>query len=332
MPLSEHQGEQATKGGLKPKNSAKLDSDALSRLQRFKRQLVLELFMKQGPFWETIEELRKRWGIEAVTQVPSPDFNLPYSCDYFQNPGDYWEWDKCICSLLEDTVPERFYRYFGEDEWETFLSACVHYDPPETNLLAFATFEDPSPICVIPEDTHPGFDTASLSEDYDVESLPTMVAPPIQMLRDPRVSHDLEKTFWLYVIQELTKRYLKPLGLDDSDVAPMVGRILADAPKELYEYVVCGEKKREKLRPYIAVDEYTTEEDVRRAFRMIRATQGGPSRSRHKRDPLISVECAILHDRHGWTYEQLAHRHDWKDPSRAGKYIKVGRNVLTVVG
>ena len=62
---------------------------------------------------------------------------------------------------------------------------------------------------------------------------------------------------------------------------------------------------------------------------MIRASYPvHPKGGRPARDPLTAVECAFLHDRYGWTYEQLAERYGWQDSTLASKYLKDGRAIL----
>jgi hypothetical protein len=48
-----------------------LKSDEGERIMRFKRGLVLDLFLRRGDFWAEIEGFRARWGIKAVSGFPS---------------------------------------------------------------------------------------------------------------------------------------------------------------------------------------------------------------------------------------------------------------------
>lgn len=81
-----------------------------------------------------------------------------------------------------------------------------------------------------------------------------------------------------------------------------------------------AKKHRGEIPPrhYIKIDEHTTEDDVRYAFRMIARMHGRPPKGgRPRRDPLMGLQCAILYDRQNdrdpkdprrkkWTYEKLA--------------------------
>jgi hypothetical protein len=40
------------------------------------------------------------------------------------------------------------------------------------------------------------------------------------------------------------------------------------------------------------------------------------------------VQCALLHDGLGWSYERLAELHGWTDATRASKYVRDGRVIL----
>ncbi len=35
-----------------------------------KRELVVQLFTRDGPFWEAVRDVRDRWGVEASAQLP----------------------------------------------------------------------------------------------------------------------------------------------------------------------------------------------------------------------------------------------------------------------
>lgn len=196
-----------------------------------------------------------------------------------------------------------------------FLSACVQYDPPETELLVFSAYSDPQPLPIIAESRH---------SDPDLDSFPRMVAPPIAMLFDTDAEVEVERRLYERAIQEIGKRYLEPLGID---IHSMLYDVLEDGLEDEYHEKL----SRIKARPYIEVDEYTTEEDVKKARRAIRATLSGRSKGgATSRDPLIAVDCAILRDRYNWSFKQLAERHGWNINSkdRIRDHIAEGREIL----
>jgi hypothetical protein len=129
---------------------------------------------------------------------------------------------------------------------------------------------------------------------------------------------------WQSIISRVADRHLKPLGLD---LWGLVKEVIHN-DRELWEERELRDRQN-PIRVCIDVDEFTTEEDVRRAFRLIRATQ--PTRvtsGRGSRDRLTCVQCALLHDDFGWTYQQLAELHGWTDSTRASKYVSDGRAIL----
>jgi hypothetical protein len=95
------------------------------------------------------------------------------------------------------------------------------------------------------------------------------------------------------------------------------------------------------FRYEIRVDEYTTEADVRQAFRKIAAIRKKPSKGGAPgRDQLVAVQCAILYDednpsdladgrRKRWTHDKLANRYGLRSGRAAKEYIQLGRLILT---
>jgi hypothetical protein len=117
-------------------------------------------------------------------------------------------------------------------------------------------------------------------------------------------------------------------------------------------------------RLYIEVDESTTDQDVRAALRLIRAklkkgrwlvplaadaaTREAIIDAREKslrprvkstRAPLLSLQCAILHDRHDqpdpadrrirkWSYKRLSEHFGLRSARAAREHVKTGRKLL----
>lgn len=82
-----------------------LKSDEGERIIRFKRQLVLDLFMRRGDFWAEIEGFRARWNIDAVRGFPSGGYWLRPFEDHDERRREY---DRELSSLEERVVEERF--------------------------------------------------------------------------------------------------------------------------------------------------------------------------------------------------------------------------------
>ena len=326
-----------------PRNNRQLSSDAELQLQRYKRGLVLDLFLRCGSFWNAVLGVRSRWNITAVRRLPPPlpeDGHLapgigPNPPPPKMKPKEAQEWTECFNRWIADLqrfiyrplVPDRYHGLEWWSSWSNFLSACVLYDPPETDLLAFAAYDDPKP------QTPHGHRWLQGTVD---EQFPRMVAPPIKFIwhDDPFALQRAEKWYWAWIIAKVGEQYLEPLGLDTQTV---IDEILANHPwiREGYEEMTKVEPHR-----YITVEEHTTEEDIRRAFRMLAAThESRPPANRPPRDELLAVQCAILYDRHNhtdssdrrrrkWTHERLSKQFGLKSSRAAKEYVAAGREML----
>ncbi len=86
------------------------------------------------------------------------------------------------------------------------------------------------------------------------------------------------------------------------------------------------------------MDDYTSEQDVRDAFRMISKSIGLRKGTKPPRDRLTAVQCALLHNRHNdpdpedkrirkWSYAKLGDEFGFG--TRAAKdYVVLGREIL----
>ncbi len=229
-----------------------------------------------------------------------------------------------LTSVIGRVLPARYVSFdWNYSVWGDFFVACLLYDPPAGDLLAFAAYRDPEPLGPRSVRWSKGNPLGKAS------SLGHLVEPLIREVRhDPYLLADATKRYYDELIAELGKRHLKKLGLD---VHLLLKDIRIDTPRLLEDY-----EERQRMAEYentlfIEVDGDTTEEDVREAFRAISAAQETrPARSRPKRDRLMCVEAAILHDKQGFSYERLAERYGWSDPTLASKYIAAGREILSL--
>jgi hypothetical protein len=290
-------------------------TDASRKLPRFKGDLVLQLFAKSGPFWDAIRDLRDRYDITPSTELPpaSSDILPPHS----NRESSSVIWQGEILLLCDQFVPKRF--LYRMPEWLIFISACVVYDPPETQLPEFAAYSDPLPFPIVSEERW---------SDPNFDKLPKIEAPPIEMVPDLDEIEALEQWFHRMVLNGLEKR-LKSFGISSGQFREIYDDVLDEGLWSEYH----TRYLQIKAHPYIEIDEHTTKKDVERTFNAIRATQAsGPPARKRPRDPVIAVDCAILHDDYGWKYEELAERHGWQDSSRASKYIRDGRKVRVSLG
>jgi hypothetical protein len=268
--------------------------------EEFRRDLILQLFLRRGPYWEAVKEARRRNGITATISIPPSDFNSYVQ----QHPHD-------VIAILESVVPQDLRDTFTID-WQGFIQACLLYDPPETQLTEFdKLWTEPLPFFLIPRGG------SKFLQD-------PMAAPPIKMMRDPAEVRRYLTAFYEGFVDALIEQYLVPLGLTKEQVLQSVAAQRPELWEELEE-----RERRNTERPYIVTDEYTPPDDVRWAFSKIANSDGRrPVTGRPKRNSLVAVECAVLHDHHGWTYEQLADRYGWRDPNLASKYVERGRTIL----
>jgi len=127
-----------------PKYHPTLRSSAEEKVVRLKHNLVLNLFLQQGPFWEAVQNVRSEWGITARRVLPSKGDRGTYR-PIEQEPPDKWtkgrlefndRWDDALRSLRDRFVPNRLRRGLGHK----FFGACVMCDPPEDSLLEFSKF------------------------------------------------------------------------------------------------------------------------------------------------------------------------------------------------
>lgn len=321
-PASEPTKEKDTNERVQSTGLKVLDSDAGARIRKLKRDLVLQLFMRSGPFWEAVHGVRTRWGIVATAQLPPPTPGPPIpegEPDEHTEQEEWREfhtrWQGGVFEIQQLVIPERYHDITFFRDWFYFLSACVLYDPPGTNLLAFAAYGDPKPT-TIHEDRF---------DDDDYAELPHMVDPPIKTLRDLSKMRD---RLWTYSIEEILKWLLRA-PREQGDIRSMLSAV-----------EICFEEFDEEQREtayeasepyYIEVDEHTTLEDVKRAFKLIgKAQKERQPGTRPKRDRLTAVECATLResDPKHWTYKRLAHQYGWTGKDAVRDHVSLGLEIL----
>ncbi|MDP9355901.1 MAG: hypothetical protein M3R02_11600 [Chloroflexota bacterium] len=176
-----------------------LPSSADRRVQAFKREITLQLYLKDGLVWNAIRALRERWKIQPEVRVPSPgDRRLPSIYD--QIDLDALEeavrlavtrpWYLDLAKLHDAIVPPqlqvRASRRVSLASWSTFLATCVLFDPPETELLEFAA------VGHLPSVSFGNVPLANVNlETWTVDSepdTPPMFNPPVADHPDPHVA------------------------------------------------------------------------------------------------------------------------------------------------
>jgi hypothetical protein len=293
--------------------------------------------LRRGEFWNEIRRMRERWDVEATTRSPSsvPWMFSPQKATG-RNKGVY-EYE--LSELKQRIIPKRYSESIADWEipghwgnnWvnsERFIALCVMQDPPETDLIQFAEYAGPHPTAppvIMPED--PKRRAAMEGRLYPFR----MVVPPVRYLRDSDDVFQAER--WLH--RALTRKVGAYLSIDPHYFEYLFNKAWDD-PEIVEGYV--SRWPSEDL--YIQVNEWTTEKDVRNAFRLIRQTQsqqqegGAPKRSQ-----LLAVQCAVFHDRHNsvdpadkrrrkWSYERLAQEFGLSSARAAKQYVSEGREIL----
>jgi hypothetical protein len=265
-------------------------------LRQLRHELVLQLYLKRGMFWEAVREVRDRWNIEPKVQLPQPvvgDLLLPEDAPKFDDrsiaAGKRYDeyvirWEDEIAAIRDKALPNppllrrNPYDIQLEMSWKRLLSACVLYDPPAEQLIEFASYSNLDLSFLTGGPILTGSRT---------KGLPGMVYPPIKSLWD---MIEVSDWYWRRILDYIGERYLEPEGMDPET---LLERALWEIPGLNEEY---WEKYEQySKRYYIEVDAYTSLEDIRSAFQMIRSIQR-PRRKKPPRDRLTAVQCAIFYD------------------------------------
>src|SRR5215216_634445 len=305
------------------------DSGRAKRIAKFKRDLVLDLFLRRGQFWEAIRDARQYCGHVARTAMPPQDKDL-FLVFFVDDAGwsDHGEEVRSritekVPDLERHVIPDALRDRFLSREWGDFLAACIVFDPPAEKLTEFAGYGGPTQV-------------SPSSTANQKELALSATAPPIQIVTDPFERDILRIVFMFEVIdaieEEVDRRHPE-IGvksiiqgiLDNEDFARSLHSRLEEIPK----------------RYYLDVREDTSLEDIRHGYHVIKGLHGS-RRNRSgapARDSLIAVQCAVLYDkfneaditdrrRRKWTYKRLAEQFGLKSARAAKEYVIAGREVL----
>ncbi len=297
-------------------------SDRAKRVARLKRELVLQLFLKQGQFWCAVRKARERCGIQGRTGTPPGGQHLR-AVFAMENLGWSELGEKVRFNILREVpkleermVPDSLRDGFLEREWGDFLTACVVYDPPADKLVEFAEYGGPTWI------------SPSRAQIEEEEPQKRHAAVPVCIVRDPDQTEIKRVVHMMKILDEIHKSH------PEIDVWNLVEE------KGLFERFR-SEMEDIPRRFHIEVREDTTAKDVADAYSLVREFQkeqnqrgGAPPR-----EPLIAVQCAILYDRHNfadpadkrrrqWTHAKLAERFGLKSGRAAKAYVELGRTIL----
>jgi hypothetical protein len=312
-----------TRGDIPP------DSGRSKRIAKFKRDLVLDLFLRRGQFWEAIKEARQY--CDHVARPAMPPQNKGLLLVFHMDDAGWSAYGEEFRRKLTEKVPELERQVVPDAlrddlllyEWGDFLAACIAFDPPAERLTEFAEYGGPTRV-------------SPPSTAAQTESALSAGAPPIQIVPDP-FERDIERIVFMFKVidaieEEIDGRHPE-IGvksiiqdiLDDEDLVRPLHSRLEKIPK----------------RYFLDVREDTSLEDIKHGYQVIKGLHGS---RRNKsgapaRDPLIAVQCALLYDkfnehdstdrrRRKWTYKRLSEQFELKSARAAREYVITGREVL----
>lgn len=297
-----------------------LPSSGEDRIANCVQSFVIALVKQSGSVWTEICDVRRRWEIDARTQVPpvmlsssvhtpegAPE-TVPVGEEGFEEWFEFIErWGRDLEELHDKIVPEDCHEghiYQSRHTWRQFLSACVIYDPPDDRLEEYAS--------------------RRLIHQMGLRGSPYgMTAAPIRQMRDA----DAAENAWVTVLNRLLDNVIRHhREKPEKDIEEHIREALrsADLLDSVDEY-----RQQNPATPFIEVQPWHREDDIRKAFRLIREAQKeGPQRGRPKRDQLQAVQCAIFADRYSWTEDEVSKHYGWESYGKAGKYIRAGRTIL----
>ena len=292
-----------TRGGSTPEYGRS------KRVARFKRDLVLDLFLRRGKFWNAIEEARLDCNHVASRALPGGDKGL---LQVFYTDDLGWsalgeevrrKIKERVAELERRIIPDALKDDFLSLEWGDFLVACIIYDPPAEALEEFAEYGGPTLVSL----------TDAVVRD---ELTSSAIAPPIEVSQDP-VKFDIARIVFMFEVidaieKEVEKRH------PEIEVKRIIQDILH---REDLRQSWRSRSEEVPLRCYLNIDEDTSLEDVRRGYHVIKGLQSNESNrgGAPLRDPLLAVQCAVLYDefnepdpadkrRRKWTYKRLAEK------------------------
>lgn len=309
-----------------PKNTGQ-EHENEGSARRFKNGLVAELWTKDGPFWESVRDMRARWGIDTQPQLAPRDGRrigdlvFPRSAPGWTS-GEFSDfvsrWIQDLGYIKDRNVPPQF-----EDaaDWNAFISACVLYDPLEESLIDFAKYGDSLAVHA-PYTGEPSNEAAKR---------PLTAAAPIRRLPSEADLEQVQSWLFAHILDEVKR----DPGLLRSETNEIIESILHTNFDLQFEYF----KRMRELprRWYIEVAAGLSKTQVGNAFdKIVGAHKPQGEGGAPKRDALIALQCAILYDDHNgrdpedprrkkWTYEKLAKKFGLPSARSAKAHVQEGR-------
>jgi hypothetical protein len=300
------------------------------RLQIFKNDSTLQLFLRNGPFWNAVNNVRKLWRIEAFPGIARGREDLEVFGTRMPEPGEIATdpavqirliWEISLSVLHNEVIPLEHIP-FGSRRvsvlmWHEFLAQCVLFDPPPFQLLDYAKTGTSMAIGLSMVDPNSLIDSSVKLSPSSSQSSELVVNPPLVQWVEPNAALLIERNYWNQVLGEIARRHLAPQGIE-------LETVLQEIKQEtsfVGEHAVALASL--PLHDLILVSPQTTQDEVTSAFRMIADLR--PARARVGRSPiddLTAVECANR-KRTGWTYVQISEHYGF--PMSSDSYDKQRR-------
>lgn len=277
---------------------ASKDLEEVNRFVDLKHDLLVQIVLERGRFWEQIRDLRSRWNINPAVGIPATGDLMTF----FRPQGlDREQWGRELVAIKERIVPRVHYRWvYGW--WEEFISTCAFCEPPYCALSEYSAYFG------VPLATPHINDSA----DGPSASGPFMVSPPI--VPERLVGEDAERSLLrtaLILFADRVSQGRDPYAAID-DVLGSRGLLEERA----------GAATPLPTRYYIDPEGVNNREQLRQARQVI---QSKPSKGgRPPKGLLVAVECWYLHVIDEWTPEDLAQRYGWDSVDTATKQIEKG--------
>jgi len=313
-----------------------LETSVGKEIKSLKSDLVLQLYRREGRFWEAVRQVRERWDIEPDISFPPPSTHggvQPASLTREPPPrsqsNEYTEWydkhERWIKDLefaARAAIPSSYIgEKFGRD-WGSFVSICVCFQPVVSGecsapkLREFAEIGGPEALSLPlkPGKQYPGGPLMA-------------VKSPIRVMSDPAEEARIEARYRDDVVRHIWEHYIKHSGVSLDEVLAEVHREHPEIEEERAEGL---SRNRNSQTYWIKFDENVRAKDLLEYARMIMESQNQetrPSQGAPRVNRLECVECTELYLRHGWTLEQLAQYYRVSQDT-IKRHIRIGREVL----
>jgi hypothetical protein len=330
-------------------------------LCRHREELIISMYKRSGAFWESISELRRKWGISPQRKVPHLD-SLEHELQ-FHPRLDPWALDEWVDNVdlsvpvsgtkvgVPDT-PTPGYPLCGpqpDDDGNRELTSEWYSD--RSNLLRESVPRELRQYRAYQDDYWLTFIGGCLLYDPPADALwdffvsmplmnPYRIVRPIVSLNDTWDVEHATSAYYEALLKEIGEQ-LKPHGFNIGDLRMEALIRNSDIGNAKQRYL-----ERSETTDYIVVRSDTKREEVLDAYNQIASTLPEATSLRKRGRPRVSrlkaVQVAVLHDEFRISQRKLAEAADLplskgaeirddKYVQRSGTvqyYVKIGREIL----